>query len=136
MSCGVGRRRGLDLVLLWLWYRLVATAPIQPLAWEPPYAADAALKTHKKWFKDGIAGSSGRTKHRGHVRAGWQIRFVCLFVYFFLSLPLEFKFHQDKDLFYFLLYLQKLPKFLKCGINIYCLSKLINYLLITKLTYL
>jgi len=28
--------------LLWLWRRLVATAPIQPLAWEPPYAAGAA----------------------------------------------------------------------------------------------
>jgi len=28
--------------LLWLWRRLVATAPIGPLAWEPPYAAGAA----------------------------------------------------------------------------------------------
>ena len=28
--------------MLWLWRRLVATAPIQPLAWEPPYAAGAA----------------------------------------------------------------------------------------------
>ena len=28
--------------LLWLWRRPVATAPIQPLAWEPPYAAGAA----------------------------------------------------------------------------------------------
>ena len=27
MSCGVGRRRGSDLPLLWLWHRLVATAP-------------------------------------------------------------------------------------------------------------
>ena len=42
MSCGVGRRRGSDPVLLWLWRRPVATAPIQPLAWEPPYAAGAA----------------------------------------------------------------------------------------------
>ena len=31
-----------DLALLWLWRRPVATAPIQPLAWEPPYAAGAA----------------------------------------------------------------------------------------------
>jgi len=30
--------------LLWLWCRPVATAPIQPLAWEPPYAMDTALK--------------------------------------------------------------------------------------------
>jgi len=32
----------LDPALLWLWRRPVATAPIQPLAWEPPYAAGAA----------------------------------------------------------------------------------------------
>ena len=29
-----------------LWCRLVATAPIQPLAWEPPYAVGAAQKRH------------------------------------------------------------------------------------------
>ena len=34
--------------LLWLWHRPVATAPIQPLAWEPPYATGAALKRQKK----------------------------------------------------------------------------------------
>ena len=28
MSCGVGCRCGLDPLLLWLWHRLVATAPI------------------------------------------------------------------------------------------------------------
>ena len=28
VSCGVGCRRGLDPVLLWLWCRLAATAPI------------------------------------------------------------------------------------------------------------
>ena len=42
MSCGVGCRRGSDPALLWFWRRPVATAPIQPLAWEPPYAAGAA----------------------------------------------------------------------------------------------
>ena len=42
MSCGVGCRRGSDPALLWLWRRPVATAPFQPLAWEPPYAAGAA----------------------------------------------------------------------------------------------
>ena len=47
-SCGVGRRRGSDLVLLWLWCsRLAAVAPIRPLAWEPPCAATAALKRQK-----------------------------------------------------------------------------------------
>ena len=48
MSCGEGCRRGSDPVLLWLWHRLVATAPIQPLAWEPPYASGAALEKPKK----------------------------------------------------------------------------------------
>ena len=42
MNCGAGCRGGSDLALLWLWCRPVATAPIQPLAWEPPYAAGAA----------------------------------------------------------------------------------------------
>jgi len=36
-----------DLALLWLWCRLAATTPIGPLAWEPPYAAGAALKGQK-----------------------------------------------------------------------------------------
>ena len=44
----IGRRHGSDLALLWLWYRPVITAPIQPLAWEHPYAAGAALKRCKK----------------------------------------------------------------------------------------
>ena len=47
VSCGVGRRHGLDLMLLWLWCRLAATAPIRPLAWEPPYTAGAALENTK-----------------------------------------------------------------------------------------
>ena len=45
MSCGVGHRCSSDLVLLWLWP--VATAPIRPLAWEPPYASGASLKGQK-----------------------------------------------------------------------------------------
>ena len=31
-----------DWVLLWLWCRAEATAPIGPLGWEPPQAMDAA----------------------------------------------------------------------------------------------
>jgi len=42
VSCGVGCRLGSDPELLWLWCRPVATAPIQPLAWEFPYATGAA----------------------------------------------------------------------------------------------
>ena len=48
MSCGVGRRLGSDPVLLWLWCRLVATALILPLAWEPPHATSAALEKAKR----------------------------------------------------------------------------------------
>ena len=60
MNCGVGHRRGLDPTLLWLWYRLVATAQIRPLAWEPPYAVGAALeKTKKKDKKKKIECMSG-----------------------------------------------------------------------------
>ena len=46
---GVDCRHGLALVLLQLWCRLAAAAPIRPLAWEPPYAKGGALKKqHKK----------------------------------------------------------------------------------------
>ena len=48
MSCGVGRRRGSDPALLWLWHRLAATAPIRLLAWELHYAVGAALKKKKR----------------------------------------------------------------------------------------
>ena len=48
MSCGVGLRRCLDPMLLWLWYRPAVAAPIQPLAWELSYAMGAALKEKEK----------------------------------------------------------------------------------------
>ena len=48
MSCGVGRRCGSDPALLWLWRRLAAVALIGPLAWEPPYAVGAAVKSKNK----------------------------------------------------------------------------------------
>ena len=44
MSCGVAS----DLAWLWLWRGLVATAPIGPLAWEPPYTVGVALEKAKK----------------------------------------------------------------------------------------
>ena len=47
MSYGVGLRHGLDLALLWLWCKLAAMALILSLAWELPYAVDAALKRQK-----------------------------------------------------------------------------------------
>ena len=52
MSC-VGCRHSLDPALLWLWCRVVATAPTRPLPWEPPYVVGAALeKTKKKKKKE------------------------------------------------------------------------------------
>ena len=50
MGCGVGHRRSSDPELLWPWGRPAAIAPIRPLAWEPPYAVDGALKRQKKFF--------------------------------------------------------------------------------------
>ena len=44
----MGRRHGLDPLLLWLWHRAAATALIRPLAWEHPYATSAALQKTKK----------------------------------------------------------------------------------------
>ena len=51
MSHGAGRRHGSDLVLLWLWGRPAATAPIRPLAWEPPYAKGVAQEMAKRQEK-------------------------------------------------------------------------------------
>ena len=48
LSYGIGHRCGLDSELLWLWHRPADTAPIQPLAWEPPYDTGASLKRQKK----------------------------------------------------------------------------------------
>ena len=71
MSCGIGHRRGLDPVLLWLWPRPAATAPIRPQAWEPPYAMGAALKRQKdqkKKKKCNLMGV-GVGKHKINVHA-------------------------------------------------------------------
>ena len=47
VSCSVGSRHSSDLVLLWLWCKPAATAPIRPVTWEPPHAAGAVLKRQK-----------------------------------------------------------------------------------------
>ena len=60
MSCGVDYRHSSDLVVLWLCHRLAATAPIQPLAWDRPYAVGGALKNTKK-----------ERKKKANGRAGW-----------------------------------------------------------------
>ena len=69
VSCGVGCRRGLDPTLLWLWCRLVATAPIRPLAWETPYAMGAAqeiAKKKKKKRSKALMIGCGKTFQSGH----------------------------------------------------------------------
>ena len=66
MNCGVGHRYGSDLELLWLWHRPAATAPIEPLAWEHPYAMGAALeKTKDKKYK--ISEISQKEKDKYHI---------------------------------------------------------------------
>ena len=42
------------MAVVWLWPRLAATAPIGPLAWEPPYAAGALPRPPKKKDKKKI----------------------------------------------------------------------------------
>ena len=59
MSCGVGCRHGSDPMLLWLWHRMVATALIRPLAWEPPYAMGAALEKAKKKKRNSLCYTAG-----------------------------------------------------------------------------
>ena len=46
----MGHRCSLDPALLWLWCRLAPAAPIQPLAWELPYAMGVAIKTKPKKY--------------------------------------------------------------------------------------
>ena len=48
----LSRRQGLDPTLLWLWCRLATTALIQALAWEPPHAVSAVLKSKRKKKKN------------------------------------------------------------------------------------
>ena len=48
----------MDPALLWPWRRLAVTTLIRPLAWEPVYAADVALKSKKKEEEESIYRSS------------------------------------------------------------------------------
>ena len=58
-------------MLLWLWYRPAATAPIQLLAEELPYAAGAVLKKKKK----------NKTKQKATPR-NWSCFFGFYIMYF------------------------------------------------------
>ena len=66
LCCGVGRRRGPDPELLWLWCGPVAIALIRPLVWDPPYAAGAALKRQK---------GKKRKKEKKQVSSGMEVLF-------------------------------------------------------------
>ena len=44
VSCGAGCRHSLDPTWLWLWCRLAAAAPIQPLTWDSSHAMGEALE--------------------------------------------------------------------------------------------
>ena len=70
MSYAVGGRRSSDPVLLWLWCRPAAAVPIQPLAWQPPYAMDTALKRPKKKKKK-IKTKFSQLRHNSHF--DWMI---------------------------------------------------------------
>ena len=51
VGCGVGHGCSSDPGLLWPWRRPAAIAPTGPLAWEPPYPANMALKRQKRLNK-------------------------------------------------------------------------------------
>ena len=70
VSCGVGCRCGLDPALLWLWCRPAATAPIRPLAWEPPYATGSALEKAKNKTKQKKIPDSGDFQEVGQQTLG------------------------------------------------------------------
>ena len=65
-----------SLLWLWLWHGLAAAAPIQPLAWEPPYAVGVAQemakgqkeKEKKREFPLWLSGL--RTQHSAYEDAG------------------------------------------------------------------
>ena len=100
LSSGVGRRCSLDLVFLWLRYRLVAVGLIQPLAWVLPYATGAALKSKrekekKKEKKEGRGREGGRRrKERIEGRKeepcnrSIPLYFLLSFLFFFFSIVL------------------------------------------------
>ena len=70
VSCGIGRRCGSDPVLLWLWRRPTAAAPIGPLAWKLPCAAGAARKEKRNFKTNGLIKSlfkSGSRNTTGNV---------------------------------------------------------------------
>ena len=86
MSCGVGHRPGLDLVLLWLRCRLAATTPTGPLAGEPPYAAGGALKGFlKKQKKENLSSNNRADNSRITSSAQQSIKVHYILLHAFLT---------------------------------------------------
>ena len=75
MSCGISRRWGSDLALLWLWCGLADTAPIRLLAWKLPYAGEAALEKAKRQKK--------KKKKKEMCIAGVLCACVCVHIYIY-----------------------------------------------------
>ena len=71
MSCVVGCGRGSDPALLWLWRRPGATAPIRPLAWEPPYATERPNEIARRQQK--IKEEEGEEKRETYYTVGGKI---------------------------------------------------------------
>ena len=79
----MGRRCSSDPTLLWLWHRPVATAPIRPLAWEPPYCRGSGprnSKKTKKKKKERKKVSSQRSRCQMVPHSQWHLdgRLACL----------------------------------------------------------
>ena len=81
VSCGVGHRHVCDLALQWLWHRPAAVAPIQPLAWAPPCAPGAALKSKKK-KKIEMKGKKVQIKVGKGTKQGDLRTYVAIFLYY------------------------------------------------------
>ena len=65
-------------MLLWLWPRPAATAPIRPLAREPPYAMGAALKKEKKESAHNKPIQHQLSEHKSHSILGCNAMFGSL----------------------------------------------------------
>ena len=100
MSCVVCHRCSWDPALLWLWHRPAATALIKPLAWEPPYASDAALKGQKTKkiklkLKKFVEGNKIRKANRFVVTTHWMLKpwlIIILTLNFIFFYKMEFLF--------------------------------------------
>ena len=67
-----------DPVLLWLWHRQAAVAPIRPLAWEPPgfKAAGVALKKQKKKRAEDLNRYISQRKHTNGQQVPEKILYI------------------------------------------------------------